>query len=44
MTDQSPGVLPRVNGKAVVKEPTLVVGIDRLMLVTVVVHFLLTGG
>ncbi|QRP48521.1 hypothetical protein [Amycolatopsis sp. FDAARGOS 1241] len=38
------GVAPRVNGKAVVKDPPLVARIDRLMLATVLVHFPITSA
>ncbi|MFI5615738.1 hypothetical protein [Amycolatopsis sp. NPDC051903] len=38
------GVAPRVNGKAVLKDPPLVARIDRLMLATVVGHFLITSA
>ncbi|MEU8632605.1 hypothetical protein AB0C38_10580 [Amycolatopsis sp. NPDC048633] len=43
MTEHGSGVVPRINGKAVVKDPPLVARIDRLMLAVVIVQFVLAG-
>jgi hypothetical protein len=43
MIEHGSGVVPRVNGKAVVKDPPLVARIDRLMLTVVIAHLVLAG-